>query len=630
MKILFVQLPLQGHGHEYIQGNVPYAPAVMSAYCEKHLGFHVCTEVLPQVLADFGSDSIIARYIEKTGPDVVCFTGYLWNVERNIVIAGMVRHILKNVRIIMGGPEISSGSWALSGYRPDIDFFVSGEGEWFLSRFCRGLSFDDCRQLINGNKVVSQPVNELIAADDIPEPFSANRLQPMVDNSIFMELTRGCPYRCSYCFYSRNCSSVRELSFKYLLDAIDKGRDTLREIYILSPTFNTSKNFHEKLESLAALNHGIRLHTEMKAGGINPHDARLLYRAGFRSLEVGLQTLNPGALREVGRAGDPRKEIEGMKNLRDAGIDLKIGIIPGLPGDSPVEFHRTIDILCNEGLGDFLELYPLMILPGTAIRERADRDNVRFQELPPYYYLGGWGIDENDILEIEYHITEKTGFRPGVFLLPSFIIERQGLFCRGMELPADCDFRSIIPDVIQSIETYVFSFYYHGEGPLHRASFTKLFHSAGTGLIHHVFFRDNALDENFLASLAAESEKESLQKRLNIFHNPIEGWRHRITQVFTDAGCFFHAREEYTAIEPVLKLGPGNVNALDACDPEIDSLLVTDVIYQKIKRKLLTAYGDYPERLAFEREEFYEDFFRSLDLEWIRYPYSFFVKDYRR
>ena len=75
----------------------------------------------------------------------------------------------------------------------------------------------------------------------------------------------------------------------------------LQEIYILSPTFNKSKNFEEKLKIISKSNrNNIRLHTEMRSDEINKKTARLLYRAGFRSLEIGLQTLNKDSLLKIG------------------------------------------------------------------------------------------------------------------------------------------------------------------------------------------------------------------------------------------------------------------------------------------------------------------------------------------
>ena len=99
------------------------------------------------------------------------------------------------------------------------------------------------------------------------------------------------------------------------------------------------------------MNHQVNLHTEIRTDKITPEIADLMYDAGFRSLEVGLQSMNKKALGNVQRDSDPEKELGGIENLADAGIDLKIGIIPGLPGDDIKSFKKTVDILCERGFG---------------------------------------------------------------------------------------------------------------------------------------------------------------------------------------------------------------------------------------------------------------------------------------
>ena len=88
---------------------------------------------------------------------------------------------------------------------------------------------------------------------------------------------------------------------------------------------------------------------------------------------------------------------------------------------------------------------------------------------------------------------------------------------------------------------------------------------------------------------------------------------------------FFSARSRYSIIEPVLRINESNSRVIRDCEPETDSLLICPEIYSALKKKLVNMYGEYPERLAFLREEDQEDFFLSLGLEWIRYPYSFSV-----
>ncbi len=122
-----------------------------------------------------------------------------------------------------------------------------------------------------------------------------------------------------------------------------------KEIYILSPTFDRSSDFTDKLKQLKQLKHNVKLHTEIRTDRIDKKTAKLMYDAGFRSLEVGLQSLNSRALGMINRESNTEKELEGMRHLKDAGIELQIGIIPGLPGDSVDNFLKTVDTLVSSG-----------------------------------------------------------------------------------------------------------------------------------------------------------------------------------------------------------------------------------------------------------------------------------------
>jgi hypothetical protein len=83
MKILFIQLPLLDHGGGYIAGNVEYAPAQLCGFLKKN---YPSTEpqVLPERLSLFASNKKIIEYIEDFDPDILCFTMYLWNAERQL------------------------------------------------------------------------------------------------------------------------------------------------------------------------------------------------------------------------------------------------------------------------------------------------------------------------------------------------------------------------------------------------------------------------------------------------------------------------------------------------------------------------------------------------------------------
>ena len=61
MKILFIQLPLIDHSYGYVNGNIDYAPAVISSYIKKNFNDIIC-DTLPSVISNFCSDEMIVKY----------------------------------------------------------------------------------------------------------------------------------------------------------------------------------------------------------------------------------------------------------------------------------------------------------------------------------------------------------------------------------------------------------------------------------------------------------------------------------------------------------------------------------------------------------------------------------------
>ncbi len=627
-KILFIQLPLLDHAQGYLTGNIEYAPASMAAYINRRCSSRIETHILPRNLSLFGSDEIILRYFRNLSPDAVAFTCYLWNIERSLSIAVRMKEQLESCEIFFGGPEIAQGSVAMNSAHPYIDRFVTGEGEWFFDRLLNTGGKGVYEAGNNGNRVLCQTAGELIDAQTIVEPFTANYLNPMPDGSIFLEMTRGCPYRCSYCYYSKNCLRVRELPFD-ILERCLTGRSGITEAYLLSPTFDRTSDFHEKLRRLAVINRGVLLHTEMRTDRMTPETAELIYRAGFHSLEVGLQTLNRGALEKVRRGGDPDRELEGMIMLQKAGVDLKIGVIPGLPGDTPESFAATIDRLVDAGLAGSIELYPLMVLPGAAIRDAAISDGADFMNEPPYYYLKGWGFDTAALKEIIWYSESRTGFSHVQRRLPDFIRSGEGGLIAGVSFNGDALQNWKFSRWGHLVDTNVFSVFITLSRPDRVLEGMRYLGDlfGRSELFNLVFFHDGLLHEAVIERAIADFDSDSLYRRLHRFDPWRDGLPVRFYQVMDEFRVFRKALDGYSLIEPIIRLTGRNLELLARSKLEECNVLVPGGGYGPARDYLVGHYADAVEHVAFESESEQQFFYNDIGFEHLAFPYSFRVID---
>ena len=74
-------------------------------------------------------DDYILTEILRKGYDLVCFSCYIWNVEKTLYLAENLKKAKPDVRILFGGPEVSFDIIPFLNQYRFIDFLISGEGE---------------------------------------------------------------------------------------------------------------------------------------------------------------------------------------------------------------------------------------------------------------------------------------------------------------------------------------------------------------------------------------------------------------------------------------------------------------------------------------------------------------------
>jgi len=348
--------------------------------------------IAPRRLMDRGGDAAVAEWIVSGGFDVVGFTAYQWNVERCLAVARTVKEASPGTVTVLGGPEIAPGMPVLDA--PQVDIFAVGEGETLIADilgrgYRRGLRRGYHRGLRRGLGRGLRIAPGLADLSASPNPYLCGLMETERGDPMYLETMRGCPHRCSYCHYGKSFPTVRRFPGSVVPEAFRCAEERgLGEVYLMDPTFNASPRWENALESIARANRTrIPLHTELRLEAVTARRADLLLRAGLRSVEVGLQSVNPRALAAVGRRWDRRAFEGGARLLLRRGIEVRTGVILGLPGDTAEDFRDTVRYLKDQGLLGHAEVYPLSVLPGTRLREEAGRRGISFMPSPPYWVL---------------------------------------------------------------------------------------------------------------------------------------------------------------------------------------------------------------------------------------------------
>jgi hypothetical protein len=393
MRILFVQLPLQEPNADSAQANIPLAAGYLASYAESRgLLKREDWAILDRAATDLGSDSAIVDAIAASQCDLACFTLYAWNLERSLHVAERVAQASSRVRLVAGGPEVVTGMKIFS--KSPFHALVEGEGE---DSFCELLGDLARQKPLAKRYAASRPVDLSL----LPNPYLTGAIAFEADRPVHLETMRGCPSRCGYCYYGKSNPDLRMYPREQAIRVVEAASKAgVRELYLMDPSFHATEDLSGRLVDIARANTGsMGIHAELRLESVTEEAGRLYAAAGLQSAEVGLQSVNSKALEAVGRGWDKAAFERGCEVLQKNRVPIKTGVILGLPFDGYEQVIETFDFLGMHGLGQEAELYPLSLLPGTAVREKADDWGMSRMDRPPYWVTSTDWISGDDMAD---------------------------------------------------------------------------------------------------------------------------------------------------------------------------------------------------------------------------------------
>jgi radical SAM superfamily enzyme YgiQ (UPF0313 family) len=412
--VLLAQLPIPPLGPAPIRGNVPLAAAYLKLHAESRgLGAFYDMNILSAPEANTLGDQALAAALAARNPWLVGFTCYLWNIERTLWVAQELKRRRPTVRIVLGGPEITAdNAWVLD--TPDYDFAVIGEGEQTFADLLLGLREGDGPPAPIPGLYVPPPVaasryhptrrpafrTPLPNLNGLGSPYLAGILDAADEEMLLLETTRGCVFQCKFCYYPKSYDKQYYLAREHILANLRHAQERgAREVFLLDPTLNQRKDFADFLRVLAEGNPGRRFSYfgELRGEGVIEETARLLREANFTEVEVGLQSIDPDAQKQMDRKNNLKAFERGVRAMRAEGIAVKVDLIVGLPGDTVASVRRGLHYLHDNGLYSDVQVFNLSILPGTAFRQEAAERGLAFQPRPPYYLLRTPTLDRQDL-----------------------------------------------------------------------------------------------------------------------------------------------------------------------------------------------------------------------------------------
>jgi len=419
-----ITLPVEGDGCE----SWAAAPRLNGLYLYSYL---TAQNLNVALINNYTNEKELFRQQLSENPKaVVISTPFIFFKDRIRELVDDIRSLAPNIYIIAGGAFVNA-SYLLSrraaepdyetdvaaadylfldvGKEPSVDLYiVSSRGEATLARalqrLVRGRSLSGLENtacLQNGTYVFTHRVDD---AGETPPPEMNWKTLPerFFDRGVMpVQASNGCPYRCAFCNFTKD----RRLMYVKPVDHLVGELKTLEELGIRYVWF-VDDNFRLGRDDLTEvckqfIAEDIRLQWMcfIRAGTLAATDLDLLYRAGCREVQIGLESGDPVILNNMDKNADPAMYRRLIGDVLQHGINVSCYFITGFPGETSAtalttrNFIREIEHPEHPGILSW-SIYPFLLSPLSPVYEPEMRRKFKLSG-----YMHKWSHQTMDYRE---------------------------------------------------------------------------------------------------------------------------------------------------------------------------------------------------------------------------------------
>jgi radical SAM superfamily enzyme YgiQ (UPF0313 family) len=380
--------------------SMPLAAGYLKAVLDADPDLGTETDVRIHNLRGGWSITQMARMIFGDGeiPDVLAFSVLGWNYRNFACLAELFKQLKPDGVTVFGGNHVSNQGEKVFRECPSVDIVVNGEGELTFRDLTAALLTDrrhpaltaipglSFRSPDDGTCVTTADRERIDDLDVIPSPFLTGAI-PLRDRDghfpyefALLETNRGCPYKCSFCYWGGATGQrVRSFSRERLAAELDLfGHHEVPTVFLCDANFGMLQADEEFTEDLLRMNEKYGFPVALEANWAKNKSERFhrivrtLKERGFKSsFTLALQTLSDQALTDMRRRNMKLNQWEELTDwLAEEEMDAFVELIWGAPGETTRSFFQGYDKLAEKV--PRIAVYPLLLLPNTDYSEQRE------------------------------------------------------------------------------------------------------------------------------------------------------------------------------------------------------------------------------------------------------------------
>ena len=344
---------------------------------------------MPGLASFFEDTHQVIKAIEKQQPDVLAFSPLTSTYQWALGIAKQAKELNPNIKTVFGGVHASAVPHLLLK-QPAVDYVVVGEGDVAFPQIINSVADKNFNHPIPNTKYKAKDgsiihglqtgfIQDLDSLPFYDKPLWEEHIR--LGDLYLTMASRGCPYRCTFCFNNFFAKLPEEKSGKYVRLRspahmiaelkIAQSRYKIEVIDFQDDVFTTSKKWLQDFLYLykKEINKPFQILTHPRY--MDEDIAKWLSNAGCVWVQMGVQSMDEGfkkdTLMRYEKSDDISAAIDAMNKYK---MKVKVDHMFGLP-DEPISAQENARMLYANHPPKRIQTFWTCFLPGTELMNDA-------------------------------------------------------------------------------------------------------------------------------------------------------------------------------------------------------------------------------------------------------------------